>query len=147
RQAVAPLVGHAAVGLARILDRTIAQSAARAPKVGATLQAVFLAMEAPIQAVLKQLDNDAARKEVMGQYEEYRRTGKVRQTLGEDDKLVRELHAVEVLKTPLSSIDAKWPREIGAKPAAAKARPPAAAMTPAVAAKPKPTPISDAAPS
>ena len=59
-------------------------------------------------------------REVEAQYEEYRRTGKVRATLGEDDKVVRELYAAEVLKTPLSSLDAKWPREIGAK--AAKAR-------------------------
>jgi predicted flap endonuclease-1-like 5' DNA nuclease len=39
----------------------------------------------------------------------------VRATLGEDDKVVRALHAAEVLKTPLSSLDSKWPREIGAK--------------------------------
>ena len=67
----------------------------------------------PIQAVLKSIDDAAARKEVEAQYEEYRRTGKVRATLGEDDKVVRELYAAEVLKTPLSSLDAKWPREIG----------------------------------
>jgi hypothetical protein len=39
----------------------------------------------------------------------------VRTTLGEDDKVVRELLRDEVLKTPLSSLDAKWPREIGAQ--------------------------------
>jgi predicted flap endonuclease-1-like 5' DNA nuclease len=54
---------------------------------------------------------------VAAQYDEYVRTGKVRATLGEDDKAVRELYAHEVLKTPLSSLDAKWPREIGAKAA------------------------------
>ena len=41
----------------------------------------FLALEIPIQAVLKTLDNAAARKEVEAQYEEYRTTGKVRATL------------------------------------------------------------------
>ena len=33
---------------------------------------------------------------------------------------MRELYASEVLKTPLSSLDAKWPREIGAKSASVR---------------------------
>jgi predicted flap endonuclease-1-like 5' DNA nuclease len=65
--------------------------------------------------VLKSIDDVQVRREVEAQYEEFRRTGKVRATLGEDDKVVRALHAAEVLKTPLSSLDAKWPREIGSK--------------------------------
>jgi predicted flap endonuclease-1-like 5' DNA nuclease len=139
RQAVAPLIGHAAVGLARMLDRTFAQAAVRPPNVPATLQAMFLAMEMPIQSVLKQIDNDAARKEVAAQYDEYRRTGKVRQTLGEDDRVVRELHATEVLKTPISSLDARWPRELGSKTEAARLRP-TAALPPAPPPKPLPAP-------
>jgi len=115
KDTIAGLVGHAAVGLARILDRAIEEAGVKPPKVADGMQAFFLALEMPIQSVLKLMDNAAARREVEAQYEEYRRTGKVRSTLGEDDKVVRELHATEVLKTPLSSLDAKWPREIGAK--------------------------------
>ena len=115
KDTIANLIGHAAVGLSRILDRAFEEAAVKPPKVGGGLQAFFLALEIPIQAVLKTLDNAAARREVEAQYEEFRRTGKVRGTLGEDDKVVRELHASEVLKTPLSSLDAKWPSEIGAK--------------------------------
>jgi predicted flap endonuclease-1-like 5' DNA nuclease len=44
---------------------------------------------------------------------EFRRTGKVRATLGEDDKVVRQLYATEVAKVELSSLDARWPREVG----------------------------------
>ncbi|MCA8885656.1 MAG: DUF4332 domain-containing protein, partial [Hyphomonadaceae bacterium] len=102
-------------GLARILDKAFEEAAVRPPRVGDDLQGFFLALEIPIQAVLKTLDNAASRREVEAQYEEYRKTGKVRTTLGEDDKAVREMHALEVLKTPLSNLDAKWPREIGAK--------------------------------
>jgi predicted flap endonuclease-1-like 5' DNA nuclease len=115
RRVIAGLVGHAAVGLARILDRAFEEAAVKPPKVGGTLQAFFLALEAPIQTVLKAIDDVGARREVEAQYEEFRRTGKVRNTLGEDDKVVRALYAAEVLKTPLSSLDAQWPREIGAK--------------------------------
>lgn len=115
KDTIAKLVGHAAVGLARILDRAFEEAAVRPPKVSGDLQAFFLALEIPIQTVLKAMDNATSRREVQAQYEEFQRTGKVRATLGEDDKLVRELHATEVLKTPLSSLDAKWPREIGEK--------------------------------
>ncbi|MBL8546559.1 MAG: DUF4332 domain-containing protein [Hyphomonadaceae bacterium] len=115
KDTIAKLVGYAAVGLARILDKAFEEAAVRPPRVGDDLQGFFLALEIPIQAVLKTLDNAASRKEVEAQYEEYRKTGKVRTTLGEDDKAVREMHALEVLKTPISNLDAKWPREIGAK--------------------------------
>ncbi|MBI3439093.1 MAG: zinc dependent phospholipase C family protein, partial [Proteobacteria bacterium] len=98
RETIAGLVGHAAVGLARILDRAFAEAAVKPPKVGSNLQAFFLATEIPIQAVLKTIGDAQARREVEAQYEEFRRTGKVRNTLGEDDKAVRELYAAEVLK-------------------------------------------------
>lgn len=115
KDTIAKLVGHAAVGFARVLDRAFDEAAVTPPKVASDLQALFLTLDAPIQSVLKLLDDASARREVAAQYEEFVRTGKVRSTLGEDDKAVRELHATEVLKTPLSSLDAKWPREIGAK--------------------------------
>jgi predicted flap endonuclease-1-like 5' DNA nuclease len=113
--AVAPLVGQAAVGFARVLDRAFEEAAVSPPRTGGALDAFFLALAAPIQTVLKAIEDDRTRTLVAAQYEEFRRTGKVRATLGEDDKDVRALHAAEVLKAPLSSLDAKWPREIGAQ--------------------------------
>jgi hypothetical protein len=113
--AVAPLVGQAAVGFSRVLDRAFEEAAVRPANVGGALQAFFLALEAPIQTVLAGIEDANARKLVAAQYEEFRRTGKVRSTLCEDDRDVRALHAAEVLKAPLSSLDAKWPREIGGK--------------------------------
>ena len=72
------------------MDRAFAEAAVKPPKVGSNLQAFFLATEMPIQAVLKTISDANARREVEAQYEEFRRTGKVRNTLGEDDKVVRE---------------------------------------------------------
>ncbi len=139
KDAIAPLIGRAAVGFARILDRAFAEAGVQPAKLGGNLQAFFLALEVPIQAVLKTMDDAAARREVEAQYEEFRRTGKVRSTLGEDDKVVRALYASEVLKAPLSSLDAKWPREIGAKAgdAAADSARRAAAPKPVKAKEPK----------
>ena len=115
RRVIAGLVGRAAVGFARVLDHAIEDAGVKPPRVGGTLQAFFLTLEMPIQTILKAMDDVAARREVEAQYEEFRRTGKVRGTMAEDDKVVRALHAAEVLKAPLSSLDAKWPREIGSK--------------------------------
>lgn len=142
---IAGLVGHAAVGLARILDRAFDEAAVKPPKVSTELDIVFYGLQVPIQAVLKKIDDVEARREVASQYEEFRRTGKVRATLGEDDKVVRALFATEVLKQPLSSLDAKWPREIGAKAgqgAAAREIKPKRAGAP----KPKPSPRPKPAP-
>jgi predicted flap endonuclease-1-like 5' DNA nuclease len=148
RAAIAKLVGHAVVGLARILDRAFEEAAVKPPKVGAALQAFFLACEMPIQAVLKTIDDAKTRRDVEAQYEEFRRTGKVRATLGEDDKAVRALYAAEVLKTPLSSLDAKWPREIGAKAGSAAPRLEHAPQPPALPkpakAKAEPAPMAQA---
>jgi predicted flap endonuclease-1-like 5' DNA nuclease len=115
RQIIARLVGHAAIGLAGILDRAFLEAGVAPPRMNGAMQAFFLALEMPIQTLLAAIDDARTRREVEAQYEEFRRTGKVRATLGEDDKVVRALYAVEVLNAPLSSLDAKWPREIGLK--------------------------------
>jgi len=142
KDTVAKLVGHAVSGFACILDRAFAEAAVKPPRIGGTLQAFFLALEAPIQSVLKLMDDAAARREVEAQYEEFKRTGKVRSTLGEDDKVVRALFAAEVLKTPLASLDARWPREIGAKAGeGAPARGKAAAKAAKAAEKAAPKPV------
>ncbi len=49
---MAALVGHAAIGFARILDRAFAEAAVAPPRLNGVLQALLLALEAPIQALL-----------------------------------------------------------------------------------------------
>jgi predicted flap endonuclease-1-like 5' DNA nuclease len=145
KDAIAKLVAHAAVGFARVLDRTFEEAAVAPPRVDQSLQAFFLALEIPIQAVLKLVADENERRLIGAQYEEYRKTGKVRDTLSEDDKTVRALHAAEVLKVAISSVDAQWPCEIGAlhgqgaPPRGKTARP--AAAKPAEAA-PAPAPVA-----
>lgn len=113
KDVVARLIGHATVMLARILERAFAEAAVVPPKVGLTLDTLVAAIKAPIQKVLAALDNEKDKDLVRAMYNEYRRTGKVRETLPEDDRLVRKLHAMEVLRVPLSTVDAAWPRETG----------------------------------
>ncbi len=113
RGILARMVGLAASGFAGVLARTIEEAQVAAPSVNTNLDALFAALKAPIEKVLAAIDDAGARKEVEAQYAEFRRTGKVRKSLGEDDRVVRALHAAEVLKTPLSALDSRWPREIG----------------------------------
>jgi hypothetical protein len=165
KDTIAKLVGHAAIGLSRILDRAFAEAAVAPPKINGALETVLLALGTPIDAILKKIDAAAVRREVEAQFAEFRRTGKVRNTLGEDDKAVRALYAEEVLKAPLSSLDCLWPREIGAKArsgtpargpkkrkANRKRKQPAASPAlvvrapPQLAVTPKPAPAAKAAP-
>jgi predicted flap endonuclease-1-like 5' DNA nuclease len=93
-------------------------------------------MKVPVNAVLKTIDNMQERALVASMYQEFQKTGKLRDTLSDDDKTVRALHAAEVLKLPLSTLDAQWPREIGT--AHGTGAPPRSAKPKKVAA-PKPT--------
>lgn len=113
KDVVAGLLGYATVLLARVLDRALDEAAATPPNTNLVLDTLFAAVNTPIRKLLKALEDDRDRDLVEAQYKEFRRTGKVRETLGEDDKVVRALHAEEVLGVSLATLDCQWPRETG----------------------------------
>lgn len=115
KDTVAALIGFATVLLARVLDRAIAESQAVPPRVSLVFDTAALALSAPARAAVAKLEEGAESRIVRAQYGEFRTTGKVRMTLSEDDRVVRALHAEEVLQIPLSSLDCHWPRETGTK--------------------------------
>lgn len=115
KDVVAALLGYASVLLARILDKAIVEAQAAAPNVSLVLDVAAIAVTVPSRAVSKQIDNVVEARLVGSQYAEYRATGKVRETLGDDDRVVRKLFAEEVLKVSLSTLDCAWPRETGTK--------------------------------
>ena len=135
KDVVAKLIGYATVMVARILDKAFAEAAVAPPKVNLTLDTIFAALKVPVNAVLKTIDNAQERALVASMYQEFQKTGKLRETLPEDDKTVRALHAAEVLKQPLSTLDAQWPREIGTAHGTGT---PARSAKPKKAAAPKP---------
>jgi hypothetical protein len=112
-RAIAPLIGRAAVTLARIYERAFEEAAVSPPNVITSLDAVFATLQAPVSAITNKLASDKERVLVKAMYEEFQKSGKVRATLPPDDREVRALYAMEVLQTPLSALNAKWPREIG----------------------------------
>ena len=97
RHEIALCVGHAAVGFARILERAIDEADARPPRVGTTLVAFLSAFSKPIFWLTKRLADSADRAQVLRIYKELTKTGTVEVNLPEDDRVVRELHRVEVL--------------------------------------------------
>ncbi|MCE9521763.1 MAG: hypothetical protein K8S25_04945 [Alphaproteobacteria bacterium] len=121
KDVVAKLLGYAASMLARILERAFVEAAVAPPKVSLTLDTIFAGLAIPIRAVLATYADIKERATIETMYEEFRKTGKVRATLSEDDKVIRTLHAEEVLKKPLSTRNGR------AKPAppTAPAPPPA----------------------
>jgi predicted flap endonuclease-1-like 5' DNA nuclease len=113
KDVVAGLLGYASVMLARMLDRAIAEAKMAAPKVSLVLDTVAIVASTPVRIVAKRVA-DVQEGELVGkQFVEFRKTGKVRETLGDDDKAVRQLFAEEVLKVSLSNLDCEWPREAG----------------------------------
>jgi predicted flap endonuclease-1-like 5' DNA nuclease len=115
KDVVAALMGYASVTVARILDRAIAEAKAEAPDVNLMLDTVGIVATVPTRMIAKQVDDLVDRRLVGAQYAEYRQTGKVRETLGDDDRVVRKLFAEEVLKVSLATLDCSWPRETGTK--------------------------------
>lgn len=115
KDVVAALLGYASVMLSRILDRAISESKAVAPKVSLVLDTVGIVANTPVRAISKRVAAVAEMDLIAEQHQEFRKTGKVRETLGDDDKAVRKLFAEEVLNVSLSTLDCQWPRETGTK--------------------------------
>jgi hypothetical protein len=89
------------------------EAAVLPPRVGLGFDTLKATLAAPVRKVGAALEIEEERDLVRAMYREFRKTGKVRDTLPEDDRMVRRLHAIEVLRAPLASIDALWPRETG----------------------------------
>ena len=113
KDVVAALLGYASVMFARVLDRAIAEAKAEAPPVSLILDTVAIVANTPVRVISKRIEHVAEAELVSSQFTEFRKTGKVRETLGDDDKVVRKLFAEEILKVPLSTLDCAWPREAG----------------------------------
>lgn len=140
RAIAAGLIGYATQLLARVLERAIARAAVAAPKVNLLLPAALAIAKAPVRAGAAMIDDFGEARRIGAMHREYRETGKVRATLPADDLAVRALHAQEVLRTPLSSLDCEWPREIGTAHGTPARQSPVASAAPPV---PAPAPGAD----
>ena len=102
-------IARAVVSVSRVFDRAFEESGTSPPDTYVTLEGILASMQLPVHYVTKKLNDLKERAVVEAIYDEVQRTGKVLATLPEDEKMVRQLHAKEVVKKPLSELDAEKP--------------------------------------
>ncbi len=97
RKIIGDLIGQASAVFAVVLQRAIADSKATPPDVSLTLEAILATLKIPVAKLLKKLADKDERRLVERMYDELKATGTVEVNLPEDDRMVRDLHAKEVL--------------------------------------------------
>ncbi len=139
---LAVLLGSAVVGYARILDRIILETGASPPSTNISLLGVMAQLTVPIFWVTRKLKNARERAVVEAMYQEFQRTGKVVDTLSEDDWNLRRMHAEEVLKKPLDALDKEPIGPLGTAYGTGTAARPKTKPKPKRQAAPKPQPTA-----
>lgn len=142
KRLVGDLIVYAATGFARILDKAFAESAATPPDVSLTAETFVATLQIPAKWVQKKLADAADRAAVLAMYDELQTTGRVEATLPEDDRIVRDLHAVEVEAPRQQELAAQRARRLASSATAATAA--AAAVVPSPAETSSPASAADA---
>ena len=96
RHAVAGLIRYAASSFALVLNKAFEEAGVTPPKVALTLDTVLATLSIPKKWVLNKLEDRADRAAVEAMYDELQTTGTVDKTLSEDDRVIRDLHALEI---------------------------------------------------
>jgi hypothetical protein len=97
KRIVSRLIWYASTSFAAVLDRAIDECNMHPPEI-ALLPATLLAtVQVPIKVLTKRIADAEERRQVERMYDELIATGTVEKTLPEDDRMVRDLHAAEVL--------------------------------------------------
>lgn len=119
RRIVAGLIWRAQHTVAVVLDRALAEAAVAPPAVDLTVDTVLAVLKVPLKLVLKKLADMDDRAQVAAMYDELKATGRVEKTLSEDDRTVRDRHALEVLVPRVGRLEEKRAALIAAAPSAA----------------------------
>ena len=124
RRFIAELLRYAALSYAAVLDRAIGEANVHAPDValaGATLAAVA---QVPFKVIARRIADKEERRLVEQMYDELLATGTVETHLSEDDRMVRDLHAAEVLakRPPQPAVSKVFPFKVREPAATGAAR-------------------------
>lgn len=123
RVAVAELLTYASASFALVLDRAFDDAGVSPPEVSLTLDTVLATIAIPRKMLLNKIADTADRRQVEAMYDELQATGKVDQTLSEDDRTIRDLHAAEVGSRSAEQRSTDRAERIRQAPAAPKAPP------------------------
>lgn len=94
---VAEMIRYASLSFAAVLDRAIAEARVHAPKTGLAAATLLAALQAPGKALAGRRANAQERRLVEAMYDELLATGTVERHLPEEERLVRDRYAREVL--------------------------------------------------
>lgn len=97
RRIVAELIHYAVLTYAAVLTRAIGESNTHAPDVPLAAATLAAVAQTPFKLVARRIADKQERRLVERMYDELLATGTVEKTLSEDDRMVRDLHAAEVL--------------------------------------------------
>lgn len=99
---MAELISYATRGLAALMGRAIAEAGAVPPQVSLGPDVARAVVRLPRNWMLARTEDKAERKIVEAMYDELKSTGKVDKSLPEDERVVREVYAREVLEPQLA---------------------------------------------
>ncbi|MCA9084103.1 MAG: DUF4332 domain-containing protein [Planctomycetaceae bacterium] len=97
RRALSRVLAWSIKAIAFTLDQGIRDSAVSAPRKSLSVATVLSGISTPLFWITRNLSDAKDRKEVQAIWNELQATGRVVKTLPEDDRVVRKLHASEVL--------------------------------------------------
>ncbi len=97
KEDIAKIVGRTVMSLALVIKKAINEANIEPPKYNMTLMKLLVSISIPLFWIQKNLHEKKDKKQLMAMEDEYERTGKVEDNLPADDKMVKELHAKEVL--------------------------------------------------
>ncbi|MEM8627857.1 MAG: DUF4332 domain-containing protein, partial [Pseudomonadota bacterium] len=97
RNAIGVLLLYATSAHAQLLQRAITEAGVTPPRVQLTAASILAGLQMPLKWVLRKMEDAQEKAAVQAMYDELKLTGDVDETLPEDDRAVRDLHAREVL--------------------------------------------------
>ncbi len=96
REFLAGLIGFAAAGFARVLERMFQEAAVHPPRSTLTLETFLTTLSVPIQWVTSNMHDAKERRLVRAMHDELWKSGRVDETLPEDDRVIRDLVREEI---------------------------------------------------
>ena len=114
RRLIAEMLRYATLGFAAVLDRAIAEANVRAPTVPLATATLAAVGQVPFKLIAKRIADKEERRLVERMYDELLATGTVETNLAEDDRMVRDLHATEVLakRPPQPAVSKMFPFKV-----------------------------------
>ena len=112
---LAQMIGFSAAAIARVLERAFVEAGSCPPMCELVVETVLATVKAPMRWVAKRYDEENEQDLLEEILEEVRRTGKAVESLPDDEKLVRKLHAQQVLRISLRELDLMPAKPTGAR--------------------------------